>query len=115
MGNLSTIIVFSVIAALVIFAAIHYVKTRKNGCCTCNGCDGCKVPEKKAVRVYIDGMKCSHCAESVENAFSQIGCSAKVNLEKKFAYVTSSSLPDDKALREMIENLGFKYIKTENI
>lgn len=112
MEHLSTILVLAVLVAVCVALAFHYKKNLKNGCCNCNSCDakGCSL-KKHETRVYIDGMKCSHCSASVEKAFSEAGYEASVNLEEKYALVYSFKPLDEQEISKMIEDLGFTFVK----
>lgn len=61
--------------------------------------------------VYISGMNCSHCSSSVEAAFNALNDTyAKVDLEKKCAFVCSmNELLEDK-LKETVEKTGFAFV-----
>ena len=62
--------------------------------------------------VYINGMSCNHCANSIENAFSSLGrVSAKVDLHKKCAYVYSKNELEEDKIKQLIENTGFEFVK----
>lgn len=66
--------------------------------------------------IFIDGMSCSHCQKRVEEALKkqrevkEIG----VDLRNKKAEVVLSKDIDDRKLKEIIENLGYKVTKIEN-
>ena len=69
---------------------------------------------KNIYKVYVDGMHCPHCQKRVEDAFNAIPkTSAKVNLEEKFALVTSKNELTEQQLKETVENIGFTYVKSE--
>lgn len=69
---------------------------------------------KNTYKVYIDGMNCGHCKARVEAAYNAIPkTSAKVNLEEKFALVTSKNELTEQQLKGTFENIGFTYVKSE--
>lgn len=69
---------------------------------------------KQKVTVYIDGMSCMHCAGRVEAAFKKLPkTSAKVNLDKKCAEVTSKEVLSDDILKETVQKVGFTFVKAE--
>ena len=70
--------------------------------------------KKYEYKVYVDGMSCGHCSARVEAAFNEIkGVSAKVNLEEKIAYLTSTKeLTADEA-KTTVEGIGFTFVKFE--
>ena len=64
--------------------------------------------------VYINGMNCSHCSSSVENAFNSLeGVSAKVDLDKKCAFVSSNKELSDEMIKDTVEKTGFEFVKIE--
>ncbi len=70
--------------------------------------------KKYEYKVYVDGMSCSHCSARVEAAFNDVkGVSAKVNLEEKFAVVTSKHEMTADEAKSIIENSGFVFVKFE--
>ncbi len=60
---------------------------------------------KKTIK--IEGMHCSHCLTRVTNALSELGVKANATLPDGIATVEGDSIPEDKVLREAIEDLGF--------
>ena len=59
--------------------------------------------------IYIDGMMCPHCTGRVDKVLNALeGISAQVSLEEKCAFVTLEKDYTDEALKEMIENEGYK-------
>ncbi len=57
--------------------------------------------------IKIEGMHCSHCSARVENALRALGLSVKVDLNTASAAVDGDSIPDERVLRETVEDLGF--------
>lgn len=116
MESLSTIIALAVLIVICIFVFLQYKRNLKKGCCGCSSCavsGSCPSKKEYETRVYIDGMHCSHCSSSVEKAFSEMGYTASVNLEEKYALVHSDSPLDEQEIAKMIEELGFTFLKLE--
>ncbi len=69
---------------------------------------------KNKIKVYIDGMNCSHCSARVEGAFNTLPrTKAKVDLEEKCAYISTSSDFSDEAIKAIVEKTGFTFVKIE--
>lgn len=71
---------------------------------------------KKKIKttIYIDGMSCRHCAAKVESALNALeGCTAKVDLAKKCAYVKSNAPLNETDIFNDISALGFAPVKME--
>jgi len=63
--------------------------------------------------VYIDGMSCTHCSGRVEAAFNALPeTNAKVNLEGKYAEVSTNKDLTDDEIKELVTNTGFTFVKT---
>jgi len=62
-----------------------------------------------ACEISVEGMKCSHCAASIERALGECAGveSARVDLKNKKAYVTGRDL-DVGALHNVVTGLGYK-------
>lgn len=123
--NLGTIIIILILAVIVFFAFRSGIKHMKGqgGCC---GGGGDVKPKKKKLQgkciyekiVFIEGMHCDHCKNSVESQINQIdGAAAKVDLKKKLAVVSVSRQVDDSEIKAAVEKAGFKVtsIETKNI
>jgi Cu+-exporting ATPase len=62
--------------------------------------------------VYINGMNCNHCANSIESAFGSLEkVSAKVDLHKKCAFVYSKTELTEDTIKQLVENTGFEFVK----
>lgn len=61
-------------------------------------------------RVYIDGMSCIHCAETVKKAFAENKIEAAVNLDGKYADIANG---DDVKIKKIIEEVGYTVTKIE--
>ncbi len=61
------------------------------------------------MKIGIDGMKCEKCAGRVKKALIALGSAdAEVSLEKKEATASFPAGVDQKAVREAVEDLGFR-------
>ncbi len=70
--------------------------------------------KKHEYKVYVDGMSCGHCSARVEAAFNEVkGVSAKVNLEEKYAYITSKKEMTADEAKVIVEGIGFTFVKFE--
>lgn len=70
-----------------------------------------KENKMRSVEIVIDGMACSHCSGRVESALNALdGVQAKVDLEKKTAFVNVSGDTTDDVLKETVTNAGYKVI-----
>ena len=69
----------------------------------------------KIYNVYIDGMKCMHCAKRVEDKLATLADvkKVKVDLDGKLAKVVSKSPLDEKLIQAAIEELGFTFKSLE--
>lgn len=111
--------VLSVIIIAVVLLALSGARKRlKHGCCS--GGEAKIKPRDKnplhypyKVRVYIDGMTCSHCSATVENAFNALGHMAKVNLRKHYADILTKAELSDERIAEIIKKSGYEFIKCE--
>lgn len=62
----------------------------------------------------IEGMMCTHCSGRVEQALNAIeGVSAKVDLEKKSAYLALSAPVSDEILKAAVTDAGYTVISLE--
>ena len=114
MENLSTIIVLLILVVICVLAVILYRKKSKGGCCSCGSCaSSCTSKKEVKTLVYINGMHCTHCSSTVQKAFEERGFNATVNLEEKVAEVYSIAPLDEKEIAEMINALGFTFVKME--
>ncbi len=67
-------------------------------------------------RIKIDGMKCSGCANRVNNALKGIKGIKKVNvnLEEKYADIVYKKDIDNETITNAIAELGFKVTEIED-
>lgn len=69
---------------------------------------------KVKMEIKIEGMSCSHCSGRVEQALNAIdGVSAKVDLEKKTAYVTSSENITEEQIKAAVEDAGYTVVSVK--
>lgn len=61
--------------------------------------------------LVVSGMNCGHCAAHVERALNSVeGVRAKVDLDKKTAFVEAAQeIPDD-VLIEAVRNAGYDVV-----
>lgn len=65
--------------------------------------------------VYIEGMHCDHCVQSVQNAINRIdGAVATVSLQDKKAVVNYDRAIEDAQLRAAVEEAGFRVASIES-
>ena len=114
---MSTIIIIAVLIVIVAAAVISSKKHFKGegGCCG-GGSDSVPSQDKKLTEpkigekhVYIEGMHCNNCKNSIENAINKYdGVACHVFLKKKMAVVEYSTEISDDKIRNAIEFLDFK-------
>ena len=106
-----------IILALVVIGVIavkHFLKKGTKGCC--GSVDHkVKVADKKPshypynVTVGISGMSCAYCKQRVENVLNeQEGVWARVDLEKKNAFIRIKKQLSEEELRGLIEKAGYE-------
>lgn len=62
----------------------------------------------------IEGMMCSHCSGRVEQALNALeGVTAKVDLEKKSAYLTLSAPVSEETLKAAVTDAGYTVVSVE--
>ncbi len=63
--------------------------------------------------IYVDGMACVHCKNSVETALKNLAAvkSAVVDLDKKCAIIEGDTDIDDAVLISAITDIGFDVEK----
>lgn len=66
-------------------------------------------------RIYIEGMSCNHCSMRVEKALKNIDGvkNVKVDLAGKVAIVESEKNISDKAIKDIIDEAGYKVVNIE--
>lgn len=125
MDTLITILIVAVIAVLVIAGLKETIKHAKGegACCgggnTASGEEPTVILSGKIVtrmNVYIDGMHCMNCKNSVTRSLQKLDqVSAKVDLKKNMAYVESTRNVGDDEITFAIERLDFKVTRIEHI
>lgn len=66
------------------------------------------------VEILIEGMACSHCSGRVESALNALnGVEAKVDLEKKTAFVKAAADVSDEKLKETVTGAGYKVVSVK--
>lgn len=125
MDTLITIIIVAVIAVLVIAGLKETIKHAKGEGACCGGGNTVSDEEPTVIlsgkivtrmNVYIDGMHCMNCKNSVTRSLQKLDqVSAKVDLKKNMAYVESTRNVGDDEITFAIERLDFKVTSIEHI
>ena len=121
--NAPKVIICLLILLMVLFGIKSYSKKLKSGCC-----GGGDVPEKRrregansAHYAYhqiaiVEGMTCEHCAQRIENAFSELdGVYARVRLAKKNADIYSQAPLEESTIRRVVAQAGYTVGRVERI
>ena len=120
--DITTIIIYIVAAALIIFGIYHSVqKARGKAKSSC-----CGTPEVKSVRkvddtdeshypyrymLTVDGMKCSGCASNVENSLDNMeGVWARVSLGRREARVLTKKEYKKEDFEEALAKTAYKIV-----
>lgn len=121
MENIGNIIIIAILVIIVFFAVKSSIKhTKGEGSC-CGGGNDDRAEKKKLTGkklgekiIYIEGMHCKHCKNTVEASINSIeGAAAKVSLKKNIAVVSFDRDISDEKLREAVEKAEFKVTKIE--
>lgn len=122
MENIGTILVIAILVIIVFFAVKSSIKhTKGEGSCCGGGSDD--KPERKRLKgkklgekiIYIEGMHCDHCKNTVEGSINEIeGAVAKVNLKKNIAVVSFDREISDEELKNAVERKDFKVVRIAN-
>ena len=125
MDTLITILIVAVIAVLVIAGLKETIKHAKGEGACCGGGNTASDEEPTVIlsgkivtrmNVYIDGMHCMNCKNSVTRSLQKLDqVSAKVDLKKNMAYVESTRNEGDDEITFAIERLDFKVTRIEHI
>lgn len=125
MDTLITILIVAVIAVLVIAGLKETIKHAKGEGACCGGGNTASDEEPTVIlsgkivtrmNVYIDGMHCMNCKNSVTRSLQKLDqVSAKVDLKKNMAYVESTRNVGDDEITFAIERLDFNVTRIENI
>ncbi len=67
---------------------------------------------EEAMKIYIDGMMCKHCAAKVEDALMKIDGveKVKINLKKGFAEIKKVELPES-VVKKAVEDAGYTFVE----
>lgn len=125
MDTLITILIVAVIAVLVIAGLKETIKHAKGEGACCGGGNTASDDELTVIlsgkivtrmNVYIDGMHCMNCKNSVTRSLQKLDqVSAKVDLKKNMAYVESTRNVGDDEITFAIERLDFNVTRIEHI
>ena len=125
MDTLITILIVAVIAVLVIAGLKETIKHAKGEGACCGGGNTASDQEPTVIlsgkivtrmNVYIDGMHCMNCKNSVTRSLQKLDqVSAKVDLKKNMAYVESTRNVGDDEITFAIERLDFNVTRIEHI
>lgn len=125
MDILITILIVAVIAVLVIVGLKETIKHAKGEGACCGGGNTASDEEPTVIlsgkivtrmNVYIDGMHCMNCKNSVTRSLQKLDqVSAKVDLKKNMAYVESTRNVGDDEITFAIERLDFNVTRIEHI
>lgn len=125
MDTLITILIVAVIAVLVIAGLKETIKHAKGEGACCGGGNTASDEEPTVIlsgkivtrmNVYIDGMHCINCKNSVTRSLQKLDqVSAKVDLKKNMAYVESTRNVGDDEITFAIERLDFNVTRIEHI
>ena len=125
MDTLITILIVAVIAVLVIVGLKETIKHAKGEGACCGGGNTASDEEPTVIlsgkiltrmNVYIDGMHCMNCKNSVTRSLQKLDqVSAKVDLKKNMAYVECTRNVGDDEITFAIERLDFNVTRIEHI
>ena len=125
MDTLITILIVAVIVVLVIAGLKETIKHAKGEGACCGGGNTASDEEPTVIlsgkivtrmNVYIDGMHCMNCKNSVTRSLQKLDqVSAKVDLKKNMAYVESTRNVGDDEITFAIERLDFNVTRIEHI
>jgi copper chaperone CopZ len=117
----STVYIIAVLCIIVFFAIKSTVYRIIHGSACCGERDApvkkVKVKDKNkshyvySCTAYVEGMRCSNCARSVENALNSLdGIWAKANIEKKCVNILSKSLIDESLVISAVAKAGYTVL-----
>ena len=123
--NILNIIIVLIVAAIVVFGSISYIKKLKKGgdCCPEHeeATKSVKVKDRDKshypyeVKLAIDGMSCNNCVRNVENALNALdGTWATVSLEDNMATVLLKNPPDIEKLSKAVADAGYMVLKRKS-
>lgn len=123
--NIVNIIIVLIVAAIVVFGSINYIKKLKKGgdCCPEHeeATKSIKVKDRDKshypyeAKLAIDGMSCNNCVRNVENALNALdGTWATVSLEDNMATVLLKNSPDIEKLSKAVADAGYMVLKRKS-
>ena len=123
--NIVNIIIVLIVAAIVVFGSINYIKKLKKGgdCCPEHEetTKSVKVKDRDKshypyeAKLAIDGMSCNNCVRNVENALNALdGTWATVSLEDNMATVLLKNPPDIEKLSKAVADAGYMVLKRKS-
>ena len=123
--NIVNIIIVLIVAAIVVFGSINYIKKLKKGgdCCpeheeatkSVRVKDRDKSHYPYEAKLAIDGMSCNNCVRNVENALNALdGTWATVSLEDNMATVLLKNPPDIEKLSKAVADAGYMVLKRKS-
>lgn len=123
--NMLNIIIVLIVAAIVVFGSINYIKKLKKGgdCCPEHeeATKSVKVKDRDKshypyeAKLAIDGMSCNNCVRNVENALNALdGTWATVSLEDNMATVLLKNPPDIEKLSKAVADAGYMVLKRKS-
>lgn len=123
--NVVNIIIVLIVAAIVLFGSINYIKKLKKGgdCCPEHeeATKSVKVKDRDKshypyeAKLAIDGMSCNNCVRNVENALNALdGTWATVSLEDNMATVLLKNPPDIEKLSKAVADAGYMVLKRKS-
>ena len=123
--NIVNIIIVLIVAAIVVFGSISYIKKLKKGgdCCPEHeeATKSVKVKDRDKshypyeAKLAIDGMSCNNCVRNVENALNALdGTWATVSLEDNMATVLLKNSPDIEKLSKAVADAGYMVLKRKS-
>ena len=123
--NIVNIIIVLIVAAIVVFGSINYIKKLKKGgdCCPEHeeATKSIKVKDRDKshypyeAKLAIDGMSCGNCVRNVENALNSLdGTWASVSLEDNMATVLLKNPPDIEKLSKAVADAGYMVLKRKS-
>jgi copper chaperone CopZ len=60
------------------------------------------------VKMFIEGMQCGHCAETVKNALQSLGEIKNISVDSKQGTATMQTTQTDERLKIAVEDTGYK-------
>lgn len=123
--NVVNIIIVLIVAAIVVFGSINYIKKLKKGgdCCPEHeeATKSVKVKDRDKshypyeAKLAIDGMSCNNCVRNVENALNALdGTWATVSLEDNMATVLLKNPPDIEKLSKAVADAGYMVLRRKS-